>query len=166
MQLQPPDLKYFTPETDKIIPENLHPQKKSYICKIFSPYSLRRSVCILLLLIIAVQSFNKRLVTISFKLNEQYISSVLCENKNKPEMHCNGRCILAKKLKQAEENEQKQRDQNQESTNVLFFCKLHRLKLANCLSALQKASFNSFYLRFRPSPSYNDIFKPPQAQIA
>ncbi|MGY0038200.1 hypothetical protein [Pedobacter sp. NJ-S-72] len=126
---------------------------------------MRKSVCILLFLIIASQSFNKLWVTVSFKMNERYISSVLCENKNRPEMHCNGRCILVKKLKQAEENEQKQRNQNQENTNVLFFCKLNRLKVTEFLLAVKIDSFNRFYLDFKPSAFHNDIFKPPQGQL-
>ncbi|WP_221452907.1 hypothetical protein [Pedobacter cryoconitis] len=99
-------------------------------------------------------------------MNERYISSVLCENKNRTEMHCNGRCILVKKLKQAEENEQRQRNQNQENTNVLFFCKLNKLKVTGSLLAAQKDSFNRFYLHFKPSSFHNDIFKPPQQIFA
>jgi hypothetical protein len=99
-------------------------------------------------------------------MNERYISTVLCENKNRPEMHCNGRCILAKKLKLAEDNEQKQRNQNQENTNVLFFCKLNKLKFTGFPAAAQKDNFNRFYLHFKPSSFHNDIFRPPQVAFA
>lgn len=34
--------------------------------------------------------------------NYTYYSEVLCENKDKPEMHCNGSCALSKKLAKAE----------------------------------------------------------------
>lgn len=125
-------------------------------------YSLRRFVCILLLLIIALQSFNKVGIILAFKVNQDYIAKALCENKDKPQMHCNGRCVLAKKLKQAEQNEEKQRAQSQEKANVLFFCKMNRLKVEECLLSLQRRDFNSFYLRFKPSSFSNDIFKPPQ----
>jgi len=38
-------------------------------------------------------------------LNYDYISSVLCENKNKPEAHCNGKCFLEKNIeKDIQEN--------------------------------------------------------------
>lgn len=36
---------------------------------------------------------------IEYVTNFQYISTVLCENKNKPKMHCNGKCHLKKNLK-------------------------------------------------------------------
>lgn len=125
-------------------------------------HSLRRFICILLLLVVALQSFHKVGIILAFKMNQDYIANALCENKDKPQMHCNGRCVLAKKLKQAEQNEEKQRSQNQEKANVLFFCKMNRIKVAGCLSSMQKRDFNPFYLHFKPSSFSNDIFKPPQ----
>ena len=41
----------------------------------------------------------------SFKLNQNYIAATLCVNKNKPQLHCEGKCYLTKKLKQADEKE-------------------------------------------------------------
>jgi hypothetical protein len=35
--------------------------------------------------------------------NLKYYAEVLCENKERPEMHCNGSCALAKELNAAEE---------------------------------------------------------------
>ena len=47
---------------------------------------------------------------IEYELNKKYIAEVLCENKDKPEMHCNGHCHLKKQLKKANamETDQKQ----------------------------------------------------------
>ncbi|NLN26490.1 MAG: hypothetical protein GX163_12765 [Bacteroidetes bacterium] len=39
---------------------------------------------------------------VEYILKYDYIISVLCENKDKPELECNGKCYLSKKL--AEEN--------------------------------------------------------------
>jgi hypothetical protein len=35
---------------------------------------------------------------VEYVLNYEYIVTVLCENKDKPEMHCNGKCHLTKEL--------------------------------------------------------------------
>jgi hypothetical protein len=35
---------------------------------------------------------------IEYQTNKEYIASVLCENRNKPEMACNGKCYLNKKI--------------------------------------------------------------------
>lgn len=48
-----------------------------------------------------------------YELNRDYITKEFCVNKDKPELHCNGKCYLMKKLKQAEEKEQKQEKQEQ-----------------------------------------------------
>ena len=51
---------------------------------------------------------------IEYELNKKYIAEVLCENKDKPEMHCNGKCHLKKQLKKANSApEQQQQEQPQ-----------------------------------------------------
>lgn len=42
---------------------------------------------------------------IEFYTRRNYFAQVLCINKDKPEMHCNGSCALAKKLKEANQTE-------------------------------------------------------------
>ncbi len=38
---------------------------------------------------------------IDYIVNYNYIRTELCENRDKPEMHCNGKCYLKKQLKKA-----------------------------------------------------------------
>ncbi|MBV1888364.1 MAG: hypothetical protein KUG51_03650 [Urechidicola sp.] len=45
---------------------------------------------------------------IEYQTNKEYIASVLCENRNKPELACNGKCYLNKKVK--ESHDEKHRD--------------------------------------------------------
>jgi len=35
---------------------------------------------------------------VDYAINYDYIVNVLCENKGKPEMQCNGKCYLTKEL--------------------------------------------------------------------
>jgi hypothetical protein len=42
-----------------------------------------------------------------YRINRDYIAENLCVNRDKPMLNCNGQCYLAKKLKAAEEKEQK-----------------------------------------------------------
>lgn len=44
---------------------------------------------------------------VEYAINYDYISKVLCINKGNPEMHCNGKCQLMKKLKQQKEEDKK-----------------------------------------------------------
>lgn len=53
-------------------------------------------------------NFANLFVYAGFEINQTYIATELCINKNRPELHCNGQCYLMKKLKQAQDKEQKQ----------------------------------------------------------
>lgn len=83
---------------------------------------LKRFTCFVLLFILLLAQFSKVFVYAGFELNQQYIAAVLCENKDKPELHCNGKCYLMKKLKQAEDKEKKQeRDALKKTASDVFF---------------------------------------------
>jgi len=43
-----------------------------------------------------------------FKVHQDFIAKALCINKDKPMSNCNGKCILAQKLKKAEEPQKKE----------------------------------------------------------
>lgn len=55
---------------------------------------------IFLLLIVLMQTFSSFLIEADFFINQDYIAKNLCVNRDKPMMHCNGKCFLAKKLKE------------------------------------------------------------------
>ncbi len=42
---------------------------------------------------------------IEYAVNKNYIAKVLCVNKKKPELHCNGKCYLNRQLKKVNESE-------------------------------------------------------------
>lgn len=57
-----------------------------------------------------------------YQINKEYITRVLCENRDRPELHCNGHCDLAKRLKaQQEKKDQQTSDQVQNLPVVLLF---------------------------------------------
>ena len=41
-----------------------------------------------------------------YSINKKYIASTLCINRYKPQLKCNGKCFLAKKIKEAEKNQE------------------------------------------------------------
>ena len=54
---------------------------------------------------------------LEYAVNYEYISKVLCVNKAKPMMHCNGKCHLMKELAKAQETE-KQTSSNKKNVTV------------------------------------------------
>lgn len=60
----------------------------------------------ILILLVMSQTFSHWFVVMGFKVNQHYIAKNLCENRFRPKLNCNGNCVLMKKLKQQEKEEQ------------------------------------------------------------
>lgn len=43
-----------------------------------------------------------------FHANRNYIARVLCQNRDKPQLNCNGQCYLAKQLKKQQDKHDKE----------------------------------------------------------
>lgn len=74
---------------------------------------MRIILAIVSLIALLAQTLDKTLVVTAYEVNKAYIASTLCENRDKPELHCNGQCVLAKKLKEAS-------DQSEEPAPIQF----------------------------------------------
>lgn len=64
---------------------------------------------------------------LDYLVNYHYITTELCENKNAPEMHCNGKCHLKKELAKAYKNETPSSNEKKSETTeivVLFLVKI------------------------------------------
>lgn len=66
----------------------------------------RKIVSLVLLSVFVMQVLNQVFIVANYAINKDYISKVLCENKDKPKMHCNGKCHLKKQLAKEEKKEQ------------------------------------------------------------
>jgi hypothetical protein len=60
----------------------------------------------ILILLLFTQTFNKWVVILNYQLNKKYIAEKLCENREKPQLHCNGKCLFMLKMKATEEKEE------------------------------------------------------------
>lgn len=105
---------------------------------------------------------------VNFYWNQQEIIALECENKNRPEMHCNGQCYLAKQLKKADEELAQKKSNNErsllqlKSIETVLFCYKSLLDFNFCISDfLEKKVLSAFQqdnYHFQPSFS---IFHPP-----
>ena len=61
---------------------------------------------------------------IDYVVNYDYITQELCENKNKPEMACNGKCHLMKELAKSSTDEQPTSNSEKKSNaySEILFC--------------------------------------------
>jgi Na+/citrate or Na+/malate symporter len=122
---------------------------------------LLKPVSILLLLSLLTTSFANLFVFAGFELNQKYIAAELCENKNKPELHCNGKCFLMKKLKQAQDKEQKQERQAQKTQiqDALVVTPMVFKRYALAETKLHIPASTGM-----PQSIKNSIFHPPQTE--
>lgn len=81
---------------------------------------LKNLATIFLILVIFLQTFSRFAVQADYLINIGYIVKNLCVNKDKPAMHCNGKCYLAKQLKQQEKQEQAPVSRKNNSEVLLF----------------------------------------------
>ena len=64
---------------------------------------LHKGTALVLLVAIAGSTFSKGIALLDYKLNEKYIAANLCENRNRPDCCCHGKCFLKKQLQKDEE---------------------------------------------------------------
>lgn len=117
-----------------------------------------------LIVILALSMFLKPIFpVIEYVVNYQYISKVLCVNKAKPMMHCNGKCHLMKELAKAAENEKpisSDKKHSVQESEILFF---EEIKPFNCLHYVDAntAQVNSRYSNFYSYLNSTSVFHPP-----
>ena len=120
---------------------------------------LKSFTAIFLLIAVVSTNFTRFFVYAGFELNQSYIALVLCENKDKPELNCNGKCFLSKKIKEVEKNERKEEGNNLRKMFQESFIAKSNTLLINPFAFVRKIT-----VREIPSalPNGNtDIFHPP-----
>jgi hypothetical protein len=100
-----------------------------------------------------------------YVVNYDYIIENLCENKDKPQMNCDGKCYLAKQL--AKESEDKEKNpfdgekSNTEIQHVVFFQNLSPFDLETCINDSGYTNFGT--TQFLTSSLFvTDISQPPE----
>jgi hypothetical protein len=119
----------------------------------------RRLLAYLLIVALVASNFSRLFIYAGFELNRNYIASKLCENRDKPWLHCNGQCYFMKKIKQAEEKEKNEERQSQKNLFQEAF-----------LSTTTGMKFHSVLLQVMPIPNNGiiltktntPVFRPPQ----
>ncbi len=79
---------------------------------------------IILIIFSSIMLFKPLWPVVDYVSNYEYIITVLCENKDKPELECNGKCYLTKQLaKEAQDTENTPYNSNQKiEIPVVLFC--------------------------------------------
>ncbi len=108
-----------------------------------------------------VQIMSSSLIVLNYEVNTSYIIENFCENTDKPEMHCDGKCHLSKQIQ--EDTEQKSEAPATESEVMTFVLSIEETAVFEfdfLESGLAQA--NSLYLEGDYSNHLQSIFHPPK----
>lgn len=121
--------------------------------------AFRKIITIFLLMGITISCFNHWLLFSSYSFNKAYIATVLCTNKDKPHLHCEGKCFLDIKLKELEQKNK------QDQENLKRMVETLAPAYANLLAPvfeIQLRSETPAYLQQKPIGLAVSIFQPPK----
>lgn len=122
---------------------------------------LYRLTALLLIPLLLGVNLSRMMVFAGFAMNRSYIASKLCENRDRPWMHCEGKCYLAKKLKQVEEKEKKHDQEVQKNLVQDSFIPEHFIVY---FGIKVEFTVNTPYTHFM-APGFNaPVFQPPKSQ--
>ena len=124
---------------------------------------MRSFIASLLLFAIMLPTLSPWGTVAYFHVNRNYIARVLCENRDRPQLNCNGKCYLAKKLKQQQDKKDKETTERVSNTAVAhLFCLTvsHFLFVPDCF--IQKAKVVFGYLISIYSSPVSGLLRPPQ----
>ena len=114
----------------------------------------------LVFILIFCIGFRPLVPLLEYSVNYEYISTELCENKDKPELHCNGKCHLKKQIeKNAKEESKKENQINKIKLVDLFFKNEDSIPIKYLLKF--KKSYHSMYENNYSFTFQNSFFKPP-----
>jgi hypothetical protein len=112
-----------------------------------------------LVLALLTANCGQLFVYAGFALNQKYIATELCVNRDKPQLHCNGKCYLMRKLRQAEQKEKAHETENQRPVLQPALI-VDRLSLQTPVFFIAKMEHPE--LRFNFPKRSSAIFQPPQ----
>ena len=120
------------------------------------------------LLIIALVILLKPIApVIEYALNYNYIAKVLCVNKAKPQMHCNGKCHLMKEMAKESESEKpisSDKKSGASEKDILFFQVIQPFEsLQGFYPATPK--INRSYSNLYSYLNSNAVFHPPNFNV-
>ena len=90
-----------------------------YICTALAQLMWKKLTAAIFIIAFLIQTFSEAVIIIDFYANQKYIAQNLCVNKDKPMMHCCGKCQLRKKLQQQQNNDKQNPEQRNNKNEVL-----------------------------------------------
>jgi len=128
-----------------------------------SPRSVKTFFSYLLISLVLLQTFSREVLVVDFTLNRATITARFCVNKARPQLHCDGQCYFAKKLKQQEDRENKAPNPLKEQLEMLPVAFQTLVPAAPRRWAGAPVSYGAFRAAGVPGRAAQGVFQPPRA---
>ncbi|WP_343611881.1 hypothetical protein [Chryseobacterium oranimense] len=107
-------------------------------------------------------AFRPLIPLVEYAVNYNYISTVLCINKSKPELHCNGKCYVSKELAKTNDTDSSPLNKAKSSgQKILDICTLPDIVSVQNTQRFPSPHFNFLYETAYAFLFLKHIFKPP-----
>jgi hypothetical protein len=120
---------------------------------------MKKTLAIVLLFAISLQTFSKVFLVLNFKVNQKEIASKYCENKAKPKLRCDGKCHLKKQMEKEEKKEKNEGSkESKEKIESQYFVEI------NYSFGTQHSTLKTQH-SYSPNHSHShslSVFSPPQ----
>jgi hypothetical protein len=108
-------------------------------------------------------SFNQIGIFAEYVMDIEQFTELYCENKDKPELKCNGKCHLADQL--ADNQEEKESKDIQVSPEILMFIAVANFEIEEHLDFYVEENISYYFNTDLTEGIGNVIFQPPQQKM-
>ncbi|MCB0428819.1 MAG: hypothetical protein H6585_00780 [Flavobacteriales bacterium] len=127
----------------------------------FAPMLIKRICGVALLSVFLFQTFSRLVIMVDFYLNQDYLEQAFCVNKDKPQMHCHGKCHMKNMLKKEEKKETSPASPFKEKREIQLFSQRNEPNHFADINRVGKT-----FTPYRPTHSHphtRAVFHPPAA---
>jgi hypothetical protein len=120
---------------------------------------VKKGIAISLLIALLISSFGQSIIFCHYLLNKNYYATVLCINREKPKMHCEGKCHLKKELKEQEKKEESPATPTKDKQETNQFFQSNPQITFFPIDVIDQ--FDTFYLLLKSQDVFTTVFHPP-----
>lgn len=110
-----------------------------------------------------LKSMVAPMLFLDYELRKDFIIQNYCENKDRPELNCDGKCYLAKRLEKAQQEDEQQA--TNQFVSKLFSLEFHNSQNSSVTHELctteTEPSTNFFYQKRTTKSVVSQVFHPP-----
>jgi hypothetical protein len=123
---------------------------------------LKSSLHIFLSLIIVLNGMIYSVIEAEFFMNRKEITALFCINQDQPELECNGKCELGRRLDQAQDQEENQQEFAFEGLLLIYAMPVTAFNIIPVWTSIDPV-FGDLDENKNMLPNAYDFFHPPQS---